>query len=442
MIHRCAIIGAGISGLSAAYFLQAQNPDVSITVYDSRTRPGGVIKSETISGCVLEGGPDSFLTIKEGASRLCQAIGLGSELLGSNDHIRKTYIFDHGELKELPDGFFLMVPTRIRPLITTDLLSWPGKFDALSDLFSFPEQKDCSVADFIQRRFGNEVLQKIAEPMISGIYGANVNRLSLQSALPQIWQMQKQGSMILQLMRRRTEKRSAGTLFTTLKNGMESLILRLQENIQANWKFGQTVDAIERDRAGWVIGKESYDAVILAGPEFPDLDIPQRWELQSAWSSIRRNSAVVVIFGFSGVRREGFGWLVPEAERRSILACTYVSNKFPERSPENIFLVRTFIGGSQAAEWIERSDEQIRDEVLHELKRIAGIDREPELFRIFRWHHAMPEYAVDHVAKIQRIQTLIRSNAGLYCTGNIFSGVGLPDCIQHSEKIVSEMVHR
>ena len=153
MIKRAAIIGSGISGLSAAYFLQQKNPEIQIVFYDAGPRVGGVIKSEKVAGCILEGGPDSFLTMKKAAVRLCHELGLGSDLVSSNDHLRKTFIFQDGQLKTFPEGFFMMVPTKFLSLVTTDLFSWPGKLEAVADLFSFPEEKDCTVADFIERRF-------------------------------------------------------------------------------------------------------------------------------------------------------------------------------------------------------------------------------------------------------------------------------------------------
>ncbi|MCI0604435.1 protoporphyrinogen oxidase [bacterium] len=440
MIERGAVIGTGISGLVAAYFLQARIPRLNLDIYDAQDRIGGVIRSEKIAGCVVEGGPDSFLTVKKSAVRLCEAINLGSELVGSNDRSRKTYLFQDGELRELPEGFFLMVPTKFWSFLKTDLFTWPGKLEVLSDVFSFPEEKDIEAAEFLERRFGTEILQKIGEPMISGIYGANVSRLSLQTALPQIWEMQKKGSIIRQLITRKASE-SAESLFTTLENGMESLVARLQEKIDANWKPGHRVESVSRNADDWKIGDEHYDFVVLAG-SLPRLNVPEFAEMDSLYKSIRRNSAVVVVLGFEGVKKEGFGWLVPASERRSILACTYVSNKFPRRSPENLFLVRVFLDGDQAALWMERSDDAIQIEILGELKRIAQIGSEPVFCRIFRWKDAMPEYQVGHSAKIERLRKLTKLHHGLCMTGNIFSGVGVPDCIQHAQKVVSEMLNK
>jgi oxygen-dependent protoporphyrinogen oxidase len=440
MIERGAIVGTGISGLVAAYFLQARIPGLSLDIYEAADRIGGVIRTEKISGCLVEGGPDSFLTAKKSAIRLCEAIGLQSELVGSNDHARKTFLFQDGEIKELPEGFHLMVPTKLWPFLKTDLFSWPAKLETLADLFSFPEEKDIEAADFLERRFGKEILQKVAEPMISGIYGANVNRLSLQSALPQIWEMQKKGSILLQMLRRKSID-SAESLFTTLENGMESLVTRLQERIDANWRLGNRVGSISRKGERWGIDDDHYDLVVMAG-SLPQLDVSEFSEIDSLYKSIRRNSAVVVVLGFEGLRKEGFGWLVPSSERRSVLACTYVSNKFLRRAPDDLFLVRVFLGGDQAAAWIDRSDDAIQNEVLGELKRIAHIECGPVFCRIFRWKVAMPEYQVGHNTKIEKIQRLLKQNKGLCMTGNIFGGVGVPDCIQHAQKVVSEILNK
>jgi protoporphyrinogen/coproporphyrinogen III oxidase len=439
MIRRAAIIGGGISGLSAAFFLQEKYPEAHLDIYEASQTLGGVIQTEKVAGCILEGGPDSFLTAKKSAFRLCQLLGLESELIPSNDQSRKTFIYHEGQLRELPDGFFLMAPTRLVPLIKTDLLTWVGKLDALNDLFSYPEQADCTVADFVEKRFGQEVLRKIVEPMIGGIYGGDPERLSLQSALPQIWELQKKGSIIAQLLGRDKHKFSGESLFTTLANGMSSLIERLQSRIRADWKLLTAVEFINNRNGRWEFHGEIYNAVVIASSVLPSISVPEFEEIRSIWNSIRRNSAVVVILGFHGMQRSGFGWLVPSNQRRSILACTYVSNKFPGRSPKELFLVRTFIGGPNASKWIDRSNSEIQIEVLSELKRIAQITEEPAFCKIFRWKDAMPEYSVGHAAKIVRLNELIRSNRGIAMTGNLFSGVGIPDCIRHAEETISTL---
>lgn len=435
-MKRCAIIGGGISGLSAAYQLQRTCPDLQIELFEAEPRLGGVIRSENVAGFVLDGGPDSFLTQKAAGVELCRELGLGSALVGSNDSTRKTFILHQGELKPFPEGFFLMVPTRLSTLVSTPLISWPGKMAALKDLFMLPETRDCSVADFVGERFGLEILQNIAEPLISGVYGADVKRLSLRTALPQIWELQKKGSLILNLLRKPAPSSgSAPSLFTTLRDGMESLIQALQERCRnVRWRLSEPVSRLQKTNGMWNVNEDAYDAVILAASRLPEIQTACGEKIVALLRSIHRNSAVVVSLGFERLDREGFGWLVPSSERHSVLACTYVHNKFAQRSPHGRGLVRLFIGGKQALEWIDRSDDDILTEVRNELKRIAKIDHAPLFSRIYRWRNAMPEYVVGHDDKIAEVDELSKQEGNLFLTGNVFAGVGIPDCIRHAKQ--------
>jgi oxygen-dependent protoporphyrinogen oxidase len=435
-MKRCAILGGGISGLSTAYFLSKQSPEIEIDLYEAESRLGGVIRSEIIDGCVLDAGPDSFLTQKVAGVDLCRELGLGEALVGSNDATRKTFIVHGGELKPFPEGFFLMVPTRLSTLIATPLISWAGKFAALADLFSSPEKDDCSVGDFIERRFGSEILQNIAEPLISGVYGADVGRLSLRTALPQIWELQKKGSLMRSLVGKASGGGSGAPLFTTLSGGMETLISSLKKSCSATmkWKLSTPVNDVEKRDGRWRIGSETYDALVVANSRPPQFNSGPAREIAAMVQSVVRNSAIVVVLCFENLQREGFGWLVPTAERHSVLACTYLTNKFPGRSPANRLLVRLFIGGGQASQWIDRDDTEVLSEARRELKRIAKIDQEALFSRVFRWRNAMPEYSVGHDRKLERIRELARLETKLYFTGNVFAGVGIPDCIRHAKE--------
>lgn len=435
-MKRCAILGGGISGLSTAYYLTKQSTEIEVDLYEAESRLGGVIRSESVDGCILDAGPDSFLTQKVAGVDLCRELGLGDALVGSNDATRKTFIVHGGELKAFPEGFFLMVPTRLSTLIATPLISWPGKFAALTDLFSSPETDDCSVGDFIERRFGSEILQNIAEPLISGVYGADVSRLSLRTALPQIWELQKKGSLMRSLIGRASGDGSGPPLFTTLSGGMETLVTGLVERCSAavRWKVSTPVKEVEKQDGRWKIGAETYDALVVANSRPPQFSSGPAREIAAMVQSVVRNSAIVVVLCFENLQREGFGWLVPTAERHSVLACTYLTNKFPGRSPANRLLVRLFLGGGQASQWIDRDDAEVLTEARSELKRIAGIDQEAIFSRVFRWRNAMPEYSVGHDRKIAKIRELLKLETGLYFTGNVFAGVGIPDCIRHAKE--------
>ncbi len=438
-MKRCAIVGAGISGLSAAYFLQRHSEEFEIHLYEAGSRVGGVIRTDQIEEAIVEAGPDSFLTQKKRAAELCKELGLGDRLVGSNDATRKTYIFHSGELHALPEGLFLMVPTKPQSFMATNLISWPGKFAAIPDLFLNPEEVDLPVAEFIEKRFGQEILELIAEPMLAGIYGADVSELGLQSALPQIWEMQKKGSLIRSLMGRGDSGgRPRESLFTTLSDGMESLVNRLREKCNGvDFRLNSRVAAVVNADGFWKINDQIYDIVMLATSSVPEIVSVHGPDITSLIRSVHRNSAIVVAMIFAGMRRDGFGWLVPRSERRSVLAGTYVSNKFPGRTKGDRFLVRLFIGGDQAGFWLERSDDEITREASSELRRIAGIDETPLFSRIYRWKNAMPEYRVEHKRLIEKLEELRRQETGLYLTGNYFSGVGISDCIQHAEKVVA-----
>lgn len=436
-MKRCAIIGGGISGLAAAYFLSRKAPGQDITLYESADRLGGVIRTEARDGCVIDGGPDSFLTVKRAAVNLCAEIGLQDSLVGSNDRFRKTFILNEGKLKTIPEGLFLMIPTSPLPFLKTDLVSWPGKFAAVSDLFSLPEQQDCTVAEFIEKRFGTEILQRIAEPMLSGIYGAGVHRLSLKSALPQLWEMQKKGSLVRQLLGHRSSP-AKESLFTTLAGGMETLVRRLVERTEGvRWRTSTPVEEIRKSDGCWRIQDESYDAVLIASSTLPQIQSENGQRIRELIGGVRRNSAIVIVFGFEKLRKDGFGWLIPAPERRTVLACTYLTNKFPGRSPENRFLVRLFIGGSNADEWIGRSDDEIYTEARLELKRIAGIDESPVFSFLYRWNNAMPEYHVSHEERMAEVSRCAQREHSLFLTGNLWSGVGMPDCIRHAQETAS-----
>lgn len=436
-MKRCAIIGGGISGLAAAYFLSRKAPGQDITLFESADRLGGVIRTESRDGCVIDGGPDSFLTVKRAAVNLCAELGLQDSLVGSNDRFRKTFILSEGKLKTIPEGLFLMIPTSPLPFLKTDLVSWPGKFAAVSDLFALPEEQDCTVAEFIEKRFGIEILQRIAEPMLAGIYGAGVHRLSLKSALPQLWEMQKKGSLVRQLLGHRSSP-AKESLFTTLAGGMETLVRRLVERTEGvRWRTSTPVEEIRKSDGCWRIQDESYDAVLVASSMLPQIRSENGSRIRELIDGVRRNSAIVIVFGFEKLRKDGFGWLIPATERRTVLACTYLTNKFPGRSPDNRFLVRLFIGGSNAAEWIGRSDDEIYSEARLELKRIAGIDESPVFSFLYRWNNAMPEYQVSHEERMKEVARCAQREQSLFLTGNLWSGVGMPDCIRHAQETAS-----
>ncbi len=430
-----AILGAGISGLCTAYYLIKQKPGLQLTIFDGRSRPGGVIKTEKTDGFIIEAGPDSFLTKKKAATELCIELGLQDQLEGSLDSQRKTFIFHERRLKLFPEGMFLMVPSSPINFMKSDLISWSGKFSALKDLFSVPERNDISVADWVEKRFGIEVLQLIAEPLMAGVYGADPRNLSLQSALPQIWELQQKGSLITRGVPQTRSPQE--NLFTTLTYGMQSLTDSLYVLFGHEFVPACKIDHIEKRDGKWWIRDRAYDAVVLASSTPPEILSPAGTEIKSGLQSIKRNSAIVIVLAFKNVRRDGFGWLVPASDRKFALACTYINNKFENRSPADHLLLRVFVGGNHAIKWMDKSDEEIVEMALMDLKRIADISDAPVLNRVFRWPNSMPEYAVGHQNKIEQLKKLALSEGSLYLSGNIMRGVGIPDCIVQAKETAS-----
>jgi protoporphyrinogen/coproporphyrinogen III oxidase len=436
-VKSIAILGAGISGLCTAYYLIKHKPGLQLTIFDGSERPGGVIKTEKVDGFIIEAGPDSFLTQKKAAVELCTELGLADQLEGSLDAQRKTFIFHEGRLKLFPEGMFLMAPSSPLKFMKSDLISWPGKFSALKDLFSFPEQNDISVADWVEKRFGTEVLQLIAEPLMGGVYGADAKNLSLQSALPQIWELQQKGSLI----RRAATRPPNESLFTTLTYGMQSLTDSLYVLFGHEFVPACKIDHVEKRDGKWWIRDRAYDAVVLASSTTPEIRSPAGAEIRGVLQSIRRNSAIVIVLAFKNVQREGFGWLVPAFEREFALACTYINNKFANRCPPDHLLLRLFVAGDIARNWIDKPDEQILEMALMDLQRIAGISDQAVLNRIYRWPNSMPEYAVGHKSKIEQLNQLARAESSLFLSGNILRGVGIPDCIVQAKETAAQCLN-
>jgi protoporphyrinogen/coproporphyrinogen III oxidase len=439
-VKSIAILGAGISGLCTAYYLIKQNPGLQLTIFDRSERPGGVIKTEKIDGFIIEGGPDSFLTQKKAATELCIELGLQDQLEGSQDFQRKTFIFHERRLKLFPEGMFLMVPSSPVSFMKSDLISWSGKFSAMKDLFSVPDREDISVADWVEKRFGIEVLQLIAEPLMAGVYGADPKNLSLQSALPQIWELQQKGSLIRKVGSK--SHPSQENLFTTLTYGMQTLTDSLYVLFGHEFVPACKIDHIEKRDGKWWIRDRAYDAVVIASSKPPEILSPSGAVIKRGLESIHRNSAIVIVLAFKNVQREGFGWLVPAPERKFALACTYINNKFANRAPADHLLLRLFVGGEYAMKYMNKSDEEIVEMALMDLKRIAGISEAPMLNRVFRWPNSMPEYAVGHKKMIQQLTELARAEGSLFLAGNIMRGVGIPDCIAQAKETASLCLSR
>ena len=411
-----AIIGGGISGLATAHYLSRQG--VSSTLIERRTRLGGVITTEVVDGCVIEGGPDSFLAAKPWAMQLIQDLGLSGEVIDSNDHLRVTYLWKGGRLVPLPDGLMLMVPTRILPMITTRVVGWPTKIRMGLEYFrrnSAAGDGDRSVADFVKEHYGDEAVDYLAEPLLAGVYGGSPARLSVVSVLNRFVELERQYGSLTRgvLEERRKAAASAGhaPLFRTLRNGLGQLIDALEHAITPSVEFVQgDAEALEVTESGFRVriggSWANFSEIVLACRAYESGTLLETIspELSTKLKSIPYSSSMTVALGYqrSAFRHtlNGFGFLVPYCERKRLVACTWTGTKFANRVSDERVVLRCFLGGSEDPEVLSESDDSVIAIVRQELRTIMGVTEEPVFARISRWPQSMALYTVGHRERV------------------------------------------
>jgi len=460
-MKRIAIIGGGISGLAAAFALEQKRKagaPLDYVLYESGPRFGGVLVTETVGGCQVEAGPDSFLTEKPWASDLCRQIGLANQLIGSNDPDRITYILVKGRLIPIPDGLMFMVPTKIVPAVLSPLFSFSTKLRMAMEWFHPPRkaQADESVASMVSRHYGPEMVDRLADPLLSGVYGGDASQLSVRAVLPRFAEMEaKHGSLGRAMLAARSKMRnpSGGSqpLFTSLLGGMQQMVDALLARLQSySLRSNAAVQKLEKQGNGWNVLSEyswqSFDAVIVATPARAAAEIIQgaSSQLASELRGIDYTSSITINLGYDVRVRSslppGFGFLVPRSENRRMLAATFVHNKFPHRAPADRALLRCFIGGANNGGILDFPDDQIVAAARAELREILGITAEPIFARVHRWSGAMAQYGVGHLERLQRIDSLLAQLPGLTLAGNGYRGIGVPDCIRSGNESVAKVV--
>jgi protoporphyrinogen/coproporphyrinogen III oxidase len=451
-MKRIAIIGGGISGLSAAFTLEKHRQagaSLEYVLFESSPRLGGVLVTEHVDDCLVEAGPDSFLTEKPWASDLCREVGLGNQLIGSNDADRKTYILVKGRLAVIPDGLMFMVPTKIVPTVLSPLFSLRTKLRMAQEWFHPPRKADTdeTVAAFVERHYGSEMVDRLADPLLSGVYGGEAAQLSVRAVLPRFAEMEAAhgslGRAMLAARKKmaRMSKAPLRPLFTSLKNGMQQLVDAVVSRLPASALLAHSpVQRIQRENGGWVVSagyaSDHFDAVIMATPAQVAADLLKTVSehLASELGGIQYTSSVTANLGYDGSVRAalppGFGFLVPRSEGKHMLAATFVHNKFPHRASEDRTLLRCFIGGARNERVLQAADEEIIRIVREELQQIIGLTADPLFTRVYRWNGAMAQYGVGHLERLQRIESLLQQLPGLTLAGNAYRGIGVPDCVR------------
>jgi protoporphyrinogen/coproporphyrinogen III oxidase len=448
-MKRIAIIGGGIAGLSAAFYLErARQGGAALdwTLIEKSDRLGGVIKTELRDGYVLEAGPDSFLTMKPDGAQFCRDLGLGDQLISSNDFDRKTYIVVKGRLVPIPDGLEFMVPTRVLPMATTPLFSFSTKLRMAGELFSSAgnHRQDETVADFVRRHFGQEMVDRVAEPLLAGVYGGNADQMSVRAVLPRFAEMEREsGSLVrasLKARKARGKTKSARQpLFTSLRNGVQQMVNAVvaalpQDRLQMQSRV-TTVSPWGDDWRVEIAGQaEKFQAVILALPAIAAARLLRQVHpaLITGLEQIQYSSSAAVALGYDRPISlpAGHGFLVPRTEGRNMLACTFVHRKFPFRAPEGASLLRCFISSSRVPDLNSQSDHWLLSTVLAELRDLLKLIETPLFAHIYRWDCALPQYGTGHLDRVAVMESILKEIPGLEIIGNSFHGIGIPDCIR------------
>lgn len=457
---RVVIIGGGISGLAAAHRLAELNPSLHLTLIEASARVGGTLLTDQRDGFLLERGPDSFITEKPEAVALAKRLGIESRLIETNTHHRRSFIVRNGRLRPVPEGFQLLAPSRIWPFITSDIFSLAGKARMAADLFLPRKNKngvaDESLATFVRRRLGREALERMAQPMVGGIYTADPETLSLRATLPRFLDFERDHrSLILAMMRKaRAQSGTSGArygLFLSFDEGMGVLVEAIRQKLsRCEIKLNTKVTAIERGR-GWKLKTDkeepiNADGICLAVPAYVAGQLLSNLDrsLSSQLNAIKYASTATINFAFprSAIEHplDGFGFVVPFVEKRSLIACTFSSVKFPGRAPKDHVLLRAFVGGALQPEMFALEESEMLARVERDLRELLGITEKPIFAEVSKWQNSMPQYEVGHLDRIAAIESSVRKLPGLTLAGNAYRGAGIPDCIRSGE-IAAESIY-
>ena len=462
-LERVVIIGGGLSGLTAAHAIMERarggRRPVELVVLEAKDRVGGALWTHHVAGFTMEGGADSFITNKPWGMDLCRKLGLSDQLIGTDAQHRRSFVVREGRLAPVPEGFVLMVPNRLGPILTTPILSFRGKLRMLMDLV-LPrrgDEGDESLASFVKRRMGREVLERLVQPLVGGIYTADPAELSLRATLPQYLAMEREHGSLIRAARRQArkarwaERNASGArygLFASLADGMGTLPEALAAALPAGTvRTGTAVrrigrpDLVSRWRVELLNGPPiEADAVVLTTEAHSSARLIDGFDPDLALQlrAIPYASSVIVNIAF---RRDqvahpldGFGVVVPAIEGRSILAVSFLSVKFPRRAPAGTVLLRVFLGGATQPDMFEHDDELIKMIVRDELASLLGASGEPILIEVGRHPRAMPQYTLGHLDRVAAIRLRVAEHPRLILAGNALDGVGIPDCIRGAQE--------
>lgn len=469
-MKRVVIIGGGITGLAAAHALERGRERCEVQLVEAGPHLGGNIRTIRHNGFIIDAGPESWVAAKPHAARLARAVGLGDELIGTRPDARRVYIVWQRKLHPVPEGLVSGVPTEVRPLVESELLGWDAKMRAGLDLVVPPrrwrDDDDESIDSFVSRRLGDDVAERIAGPLLGGIFAGDPASLSVRACAPQLVAAEREhGSLIAAMRAQRAERRaraSSGEIdasaFLSLKRGLGDLVLNVAHKLRDAELFtsraARTIDRlVEGDRRGrWVVetsaGPLYADEVVLAVPSHAAAPLVRELdpELSLMCEATDYASAATVFLAYRkfDVRHplDAVGFLVPRAENRPILACSFVSSKWDHRAPAGQALLRVIIGGANGEESVQRDDAELARVARGQLRDLLGVDRPPMFTRVFRFLRSSPQPYVGHLVRVRRLLARVATHRGLHVGGNGYLGTGISDAIRQGEEIAARIAPR
>lgn len=465
-MKRVVIVGGGITGLATAYALEKSSEACQVHVLEASQRLGGNLVTLNHNGFTIDGGPDSWVAAKPHATRLAKAVGLGDELIGTRPDTRKVYIVWKKQLYAMPEGLVLGIPTEWKPFAQTELFGLDTKLRAMLEPLiprkTFFGDEDESIASFLGRRVGPDICERIAGPLLGGIFAGDPESLSARACIPQLVEAEaKYGSLVMAmraLRAARKEQASSGeneaSTFVSLKRGIGDLVTYLAHRLKdAELETGRAVTKVassEGDPRGrWAVetnrGTLFADHVALTLPAHASSRMLADHDptLSSMLGEVGYVSTATVFLAYRSydVRHplDAVGFLVPKSENRPILACTFVSSKWDHRAPSGQALMRVFIGGAGAEHVLGHDDAALETIAREQLRDLIGIERAPVFTRVFRFRRASPQPTVGHLGRMRRILDRTANWPGLYVGGNGFVGTGIPDSIKQGEEIAARI---
>lgn len=459
---RAIVIGGGITGLAAGYRLKREsenrNIPLEVVLLESSDRVGGVIQTTHQDRFLIEHGPDAFISTKPWAKNLCEELGIEDKLIGTNPKVRRSFVTRNGILHPVPEGFYMMAPGALLPFLKSPIFSWRGKLRmALDFLISRRgDDTDESVADFVRRRLGNEAFERMAQPMIGGIYTSDAENLSLKATFPRFLEMEKaHGSIIKALWAQKRKSQQTATssltrdtsgprysLFLSFASGMQTLTDTLAQALSGCIRLHVHVDTVQQteNEAHWRVSladgkiqEAELLCIALPAPQSGKILAEISPSLAKRLTAIPYASSATVNMAF---RREdvthplnGMGFVVPATEALSLIGCSFSSVKFENRAPAEHVLLRAFVGETNNV-----NENKLTESVLIDVGKLLGIKKEPLLSIVSQHSQAMAQYLVGHQELVAEIEELAKGLPGLALAGNGYHGIGIPDCIHSGEQ--------